>query len=187
LSNVLIGIIGVILFIGLALAGALILGDDFLSASNSSKASTIMAQMKQIVDAAEMRKLKLGISTTPSTDPSFLMPRFLKVVPTPPTSYASANPTTYLYQYGLNNNVYPDAIREPQYGAKYVQLTIGPNTDSKTKGICETIADMSSGGTIYTGTDNPPTDMGCGNFAGYYIAFLRLESASMSGTIPTGL
>ena len=39
MSNVLIGIIGVILFIGLALAGALFLGPRFQAATISSKAS----------------------------------------------------------------------------------------------------------------------------------------------------
>ncbi len=83
MSNVLIGIIGVILFIGLALAGALILGDDFRSASSSSKAAASIAQGRQIVNALSMHDLKTG-TTFPyersgvRTSPSDLVPRFLK-------------------------------------------------------------------------------------------------------------
>lgn len=36
----------VILFIGLALAGALILGDDFRSATSSTKAATLMSNIR---------------------------------------------------------------------------------------------------------------------------------------------
>jgi len=59
-SNVLIGIIGVILFIGLALAGALILGDDFRTATSSSKAAAVTQTMQQVVAAANMFQLKKG-------------------------------------------------------------------------------------------------------------------------------
>jgi hypothetical protein len=59
-SNVLIGIIGVILFIGLALAGALILGDDFRTASSSSKAAAVTQTMQQVAAAANMYQMKKG-------------------------------------------------------------------------------------------------------------------------------
>lgn len=55
MSNVLMGIIGVTLFIGLALAGALFLGPRFSAAQASSEASGYMLQLKQITDAAVMR------------------------------------------------------------------------------------------------------------------------------------
>lgn len=64
MSNVLIGIIGVILFIGLALAGALILGPDFLVASNQTEATRIVQSLKQMSDAASMRNLKTGTVMT---------------------------------------------------------------------------------------------------------------------------
>jgi hypothetical protein len=60
MSNVLIGIIGVILFIGLALAGALFLGPKFQSASNDSKAAAVMQGLQQTVNAYEMRRLNEG-------------------------------------------------------------------------------------------------------------------------------
>ena len=55
MSSVIIGIIGVVLFIGLAVAGALFLGPRFNAAQASSEASAYMLQLKQITDAAVMR------------------------------------------------------------------------------------------------------------------------------------
>jgi hypothetical protein len=82
---VLIGIIGVILFIGLALAGALILGDDFTSASASSKAAAMTAQIQQVAAAINMYNLKTGTTMTPaqyaSSAQTLLVPRFLKTMP----------------------------------------------------------------------------------------------------------
>ena len=60
MSNVLIGIIGVILFIGLALAGALILGDDFRTAGASSKAATIVQGLQQTAIAYNMNTIRTG-------------------------------------------------------------------------------------------------------------------------------
>jgi hypothetical protein len=85
MSNVLIGIIGVILFIGLALAGALILGDDFRSVSASSKASSMTAQIQQVAAAINMYNLKTGRTMTAAEYTSgaqtLLVPRFLKTLP----------------------------------------------------------------------------------------------------------
>ena len=84
MSNVLIGIIGVILFIGLALAGALILGDDFLTASSSSRAVAELSRGKQIMHAVNMHDLKTGKKfgyrheDGSRSYPGELEPRFLK-------------------------------------------------------------------------------------------------------------
>ena len=85
MSNVLIGIIGVILFIGLALAGALILGDDFKTVKWSTGGTGMLAQVDQVAKAASMKMLKTG---TPATLGSVtpLMPRFLKSMPINPTT-----------------------------------------------------------------------------------------------------
>jgi hypothetical protein len=80
MSNVLIGIIGVILFIGLALAGALILGDDFKSANSDSKAAAVMSTLGQIAAGANMSTLKTGVPYSSDTVTP-LMPRFVKSVP----------------------------------------------------------------------------------------------------------
>jgi hypothetical protein len=61
MSNVLIGIIGVILFIGLALAGALFLGPRFQESTQNSKASAIAQSMAQIASAANMYRVQEGL------------------------------------------------------------------------------------------------------------------------------
>ncbi len=60
MSNVLIGIIGVILFIGLALAGALFLGDRFKDANVDSKAARYISEGGQISKAYELYALNEG-------------------------------------------------------------------------------------------------------------------------------
>ena len=60
MSNVLIGIIGVILFIGLALAGALFLGPRFQDATVNAKASAAHQAMAQMVHASNLYELQEG-------------------------------------------------------------------------------------------------------------------------------
>lgn len=60
MSNVLIGIIGVILFIGLALAGALFLGPRFQEATSASKASSTIQAVQQTTNALRMFELQEG-------------------------------------------------------------------------------------------------------------------------------
>ncbi|RYY05530.1 MAG: hypothetical protein EON55_26215 [Alphaproteobacteria bacterium] len=98
MSNVLIGIIGVILFIGLALAGALFLGPRFQEATQNSKASATVMVVDQIVNAARLYQLQEGqalpgnangttLATT--TEPSHIAligGGYLKTVPANPVS-----------------------------------------------------------------------------------------------------
>jgi hypothetical protein len=60
MSNVLIGIIGVILFIGLALAGALFLGPKFQDASIDSKAAATLQAVDQTAKAISLMTLDDG-------------------------------------------------------------------------------------------------------------------------------
>jgi hypothetical protein len=60
MANVLIGIIGVILFIGLALAGASFLGPRFNEAQANTKASQISEAISQSVAAYKLRKAQTG-------------------------------------------------------------------------------------------------------------------------------
>ena len=130
-SNVLIGIIGVILFIGLALAGALILGDDFKSSSNETKATTVINTMSQISNAVNMRSLKMGegIRTVPSAidQSSTLIPRFLKSAPVSPLNRTS--PYGLVEDTGGANGGY----------AAVVYLILGVGGDKTAQTICETI------------------------------------------------
>ncbi len=112
MSNVLIGIIGVILFIGLALAGALFLGPRFQSASNASKAAAISSVMQQTANAVGLYELDHGVkipsSATDNVGGMLVASGHLKAVPTNPMSGApitavnsgggvDTGPATYLY------------------------------------------------------------------------------------------
>ena len=68
MSNVLIGIIGVILFIGLALAGALFLGPRFQESTNNSKASAAVQMASQTAAAANLYRVQEGRSTVSTGD-----------------------------------------------------------------------------------------------------------------------
>lgn len=60
MSNVLIGIIGVIVFIGLALAGALFLDDRFQQSQNSSRASALVQRTAQVAAAINLYNVTMG-------------------------------------------------------------------------------------------------------------------------------
>ena len=60
MSNVLIGIIGVILFIGLALAGALFLGPRFQESKISSSAAASVQALSQTANAVQLYNLNEG-------------------------------------------------------------------------------------------------------------------------------
>ena len=204
MSNVLIGIIGVILFIGLALAGALILGDDFRTASNSSQAAALMSQIKQATDAADMRQLKLGVGTTPSIETDFLVPRFLKSPAVNGTTNArqpsSTWPSTYWYQPQFNNNLFIDGYREPLLAAKYIVAPIGPRSDARARAVCQSISETYGEPVILEYLNNtdphPVAQTGCilgytavtgaGFDANWYIAYHRVAPISQSNGLVSG-
>jgi hypothetical protein len=80
-SNVLIGIIGVILFIGLALAGALFLGPRFQESTNNSKASAMVQSVSQVAHAANLYEVQEG-RKVPDGSPTLLAPGYIKSIPT---------------------------------------------------------------------------------------------------------
>ena len=82
MSNVLIGIIGVILFIGLALAGALFLGPRFQESTNNSKASAAVQAVSQVASAAAMYRLQEGVAVTTNQNTNMLVAsKYLKSPP----------------------------------------------------------------------------------------------------------
>ncbi len=86
MSNVLIGIIGVILFIGLALAGALFLGPRFQEASNSSKAAAVMQANQQVANAFDLYRLNQGQGLLVQDRDKLVTNGFLKSLPTIPNA-----------------------------------------------------------------------------------------------------
>jgi hypothetical protein len=155
MSNVLIGIIGVILFIGLALAGALILGDDFKSASRDTKVTRLIAQMQQISQALDMYALKKGVpfpEYVGTNGDARLEPRFLK------TGYAEpeggGGPIIFLFG-----------------GVRY--LVLGALSDDMCKGIQSQI----TGSPTYPSVDGTVTlvgNVGCANHNTNRLIYVRL-------------
>jgi len=82
-SNVLIGIIGVILFIGLALAGALFLGPRFQESTNNSKAAAMVQSVSQVAHAVNLYELQEG-RKLPDGSPTLLAPSYIKTIPVNP-------------------------------------------------------------------------------------------------------
>ena len=183
MSNVLIGIIGVILFIGLALAGAMFLGPRFQETTMNSQAASIMSSLKQASDAADLRMVDLGVQTTPVTRASFLMTGgYLKSEPRNVSPSAKGS-TSYLYSIQFNNNVFVDGNAEPQYAARFVMTPIGTEGDEGARALCSVIA-RSYGQTSVPVAANdfpdPATPVGCmlGNGVNgrFYIAYSRINT-----------
>lgn len=167
MSNVLIGIIGVILFIGLALAGALILGDDFTTTRATTEAATIQQQLSQVGAAYEMYRLKMGSRPVPASAFPHLVgretmvaltPRFLKTLP-PNTDRPNS------WWFFVDENGDPNT-RDPVY----VMFNIARNDRSASK-VCDAVAEMAgmadANGRART-FGKPPADkaQGCYNYEG---------------------
>jgi len=91
MSNVLIGIIGVILFIGLALAGALFLGPRFQESTNNAKAAAVAQSVSQIAHAANLFAVSEGRSYVSSTNENtgvdeLISGKYIKSRPTNPVT-----------------------------------------------------------------------------------------------------
>ena len=86
MSNVLIGIIGVILFIGLALAGALFLGPRFQESRNNADAATMSQGAAQVAHAVTMYRTNEGRDVPAGPKPTALVSSgYLKSLPFNPT------------------------------------------------------------------------------------------------------
>lgn len=162
MSNVLIGIIGVILFIGLALAGALILGDDFKTASSSSRAAAMSSVLQQTAAAASMFELKTGQVVTASTANSngqFLVPRFLKAKPVSPVDGGE------ILVVDGDGNAYSNIK------GQFFFANIG--TDSKARDMCRAIEE-GAGATNPEESQNATVVAAGGNWPGWSKSHKRL-------------
>ena len=130
MSNVLIGIIGVILFIGLALAGALFLGPRFQEATTNSKASAMVQSLSQTANSVNMYRVQEG---TPLLASNFVTnmqtlvdSKYLKSLPTNP-SYSQGMVT-------VDPNGNGSAVP-----VDHVYSATGPEASSVAKNICVAI------------------------------------------------
>ncbi len=177
MSNVLIGIIGVMLFIGLALAGALILGDDFRTSSSTALAASVVGQMQQVSSAVGMYQLKTGspiLAVNYPTNIATLVPRFLKIVPKGPVGDGFTT---------VDENGGARPVR-----ADHVYVPIGPVPDERARGACVAINEQAgaldpvaamgpmSGMAVWGSFVRASKPMGCFVYSpnSVYIAYLRM-------------
>jgi len=141
MSNVLIGIIGVILFIGLALAGALFLGPRFQESTNNSKASAAVQAVSQVSSAANMANVQNGTATQSGAATTLATSGFLKSVP--------SNPTT-----GGTDPVLVSTAGAATGDAGYAVMALGTNAGP----ICAAIAKQSGMGAAFVATSTSGVD-----------------------------
>lgn len=174
MSNVLIGIIGVILFIGLALAGALFLGDRFSDTKTESDVASISTAMQQVADAMNLYRLENGVQDIKNQKADFLKAgNYLANVPNAKSPYGRTRSTEYLYQLHLNNDVYPDTHDEGGPIASYVTIGIGPSSDPQSRKICQSMAKRSQMGKIDT-SGMPKEEIGCSETYSVLTAFKKI-------------
>jgi hypothetical protein len=135
-TNVLVGIIGVILFIGLAIAGAMFLGPRFQQAKENSKAMSLTQMASQIVIAMQIRRNEEGSPMPARMSMTVLAQHdYLKSVPTNPFLGEGGWPFRALYSHDLHS---------PYYYADVVFLSMGHTDDARS--VCLSINRQTSGG-----------------------------------------
>ena len=129
MSNVLIGIIGVILFIGLALAGALFLGPRFQEATNNSKTAAVTQALQQMSSATNLYGLDNGRPMSTSEHDTIAQTLttagYLK---TPVANPLNGNPIPIVLKSGSRNPVGP---------GEYLYTSLG--SDATAKAVCISI------------------------------------------------
>ncbi len=96
MSNVIIGIIGVILFIGLAIAGSVYLGDGVLDARASTRAATVVGGIQQVAAGVKIYQTRNRalMPNTGDTSAFLINARVLKMAPVNPLMPSNAPYTT---------------------------------------------------------------------------------------------
>jgi len=164
MSNVLIGIIGVILFIGLALAGALFLGPRFQEATLNSKASATVQAVSQIVNAIELRNVSSGALTTASPDSLTKLAGegWLKSIPSNP----SGGEAIFLHDKTASTT-----------GPAHIVAAMLPRAASS-KALCEAVAKNVGSTTTDAELGMPNKPVGCAYASGdplYYLVYATVR------------
>ena len=122
MGNVIVGIMAVILFIGLAAAGAVYLGGGITGARASTNAARIIAGLQQVAGATRMYAQKskgAHLPNDPTAVPTLLAGGFLRSTPTNPIS-------------GAENSAYVTDSSGQQGSTRptFVQMTLGGDDTS---------------------------------------------------------
>lgn len=106
MTNVLIGIIGVILFIGLSLAGALYLGPRFHEAQNNSTAMAVTQAASQVSSAANLYRVESGFGVRSRVPASQLRDAgYLRAIPMNPFIDRGGRPYRILNGYDIEDGI----------------------------------------------------------------------------------
>ncbi|AXK44110.1 hypothetical protein [Erythrobacter aureus] len=161
MSQVLIGIIGVILFIGLALAGAMFLGPRFQESAANSRASAAIQAVTQVAQATNLYMLDEGRPPPPTNAQVLVDAGYLKAVPVNPITSSS-----------------PPQLWEMAGGPNHVDMIVmhgGSLADDGAKAVCDAINKQSTGYEGPTPTADPTMTSdgvsGCwrASFGAYYV------------------
>lgn len=168
MSNVLIGIVGVMLFIGLALAGASFFGPVVGDSVQDARAMSVMKTLSSTVVAVHDRNRDLETTTPAAPTAAALAPDFLDEEPLNP----------------VNGNPVMLITKDAQTSggpASYVVTKLAPREDQVR--ICEFLS-RSGGGSVPVGYMNsmPNQTSGCGrvgmNYGPFsvddYVAFYKI-------------
>lgn len=152
MSNVLMGLIGVILIIGLAFAATTYFGSQFQDARNNSRASAALQATAQVAQASNAAYAQIGTAPTVDTDitAQLVTPGFLKSIPSNPVGSAAPALMTAA------------GVASGGADAEVAVLDLGDSADK----VCTSIGKQSgqlanSATTSATGTAFPSQSGGC--------------------------
>lgn len=122
MSNLLIGIIGVALFIGIAIAGAVFLGPRFEDSATNSVASNSIQAVTLVATAANSYRMATGYvsGSDMGTPQSLVDAGFMKSVPTNPSASGAG-----LELVDASGTDYDLATDKAGFSPRYVALSIG--------------------------------------------------------------
>jgi hypothetical protein len=163
MSNVLIGIIGVILFIGLALAGALFLGPRFQQSKLQGQVAAVTMQVDQISKAYDMYKAMEGKGTS-------------QISVLVSGGYLKSQPQGMFPEDNGFIVSKPELSVQQHLGENYVQVMYNmPGSQSDLCAVIREKAGQTDTSIDYTAALAARGTMRCNSFAGRHYAFIVLE------------
>lgn len=174
MSQMFIGIIGIVVVIGLAIAGAVYFGDQFQQSKTKSRAAAAVAGTSQVAHAATLAYATDGSVLTAAADVTaqLVTPGYLKSIPSNPV--VSANGPKLMTAAGVvasgNAEV---AVMDLGSAADTVCTQIGIQTGQLTSGST-TSATGTTFPTNVSGCVKAATGAGAGLTVGNFYAYTRI-------------
>ena len=178
MSSVLIAIIGMALFVGIAIGGAVFLGPQFERSQDSAVAARVLGDLGEVASGTDAARLALGVNggSTIATPAAVSTAGFLRQVPADPTgvgrTYALLDEQGYQFA---------NSPSQATWSPRYAMLSLASDKD-----LCTTVgrkAGMLASGTVVSDSAASPTGAsGCIRFGGSapdvangdYVAYVRL-------------